>query len=828
MTTQVQPETAKPEPSRYVGQSLRRKEDPRLITGRATYTDDINIPGMVYAAIVRSTEAHARITSIDTQEALAHPGVVAVFTGADLEGVEAPIPMVWAPPGVEVKVPEHWPLAKDKVGYVGHAVAVVLGTDKYGVIDAAEKVIVDYEPLPAVVDVEKALEADSPVIHEEYGTNKCFEWSLGGGDIEAALRDSDVVFERRVVNHRTAGGAIEPRVSLADYRAGNLTLWSSTQIPHILRLLLSMQLGMSEEKIRVVAPEVGGGFGSKLNCYPEEVLVCWAARKLGRAVKWTETRSENMTTTHHGRDQIAYVRMGAKRDGTVTGMHARIIQDLGSYHLIEGPVIPCLGGFVMSGCYAFPAVQTDIVGVFTTKFATDAIRGAGRPEATHMIEMCMDQLADELGMDRLELRRKNFIPKEDFPAELPIGVIYDSGDYEGTLDKLLEHLDVDAFRREQAELRERGVYRGIGFSTYVEICGLAPSRVVGPSGFGLQAGYWESAQVRVHPSGTATLFTRSPPHGQGHETGFAQIVADRIGCTPEQVEVIHGDTQTGPFGMGTYGSRSLAVGGESAARAAEKVRTKAKEIAAHLLEAAPEDLELKEGKYQVRGSPDKSMTLADIAGAAYIPEDLPEGMEPGLSEQTFYDPENFVWPFGAHACVVDVDVDTGKVDIVRYVAVDDCGPAINPLLIDGQVHGGIAHALGQALFEQVVYDDEGQLITGTFVDYALPTAAELPSFETDRTETPSPTNSLGVKGIGEAGTIACTPTMVNAVVDALRPLGVTYIDMPLTPMRVWQTIQEARGGGSGPRATEQGRQTDEHGSGSAGSGPAAPAEGGES
>jgi carbon-monoxide dehydrogenase large subunit len=820
--TEVHPETAQ----RYVGQSLRRKEDPRLITGRATYTDDMNLPGMLYAAIVRSPEAHARITSIDTQEALEHPGVAAVFTGEDLDGVEAPIPMVWAPPGVEVKVPEHWPLAKGKVGYVGQAVAVVLGADKYGVIDAAEKVIVDYDPLPAVVDVEKALEDGSPVIHEEYGTNKCFEWSLGGGDIEAALRDADVVVERRVVNHRTAGGAIEPRASLADYRAGNLTLWSSTQIPHILRLLLSMQLGMSEEKIRVVAPEVGGGFGSKLNCYPEEVLVCWASRKLGRAVKWTETRSENMTTTHHGRDQIAYVKVGAKRDGTLTGIHARIIQDLGSYHLIEGPVIPCLGGFVMSGCYRFPAVQTDIVGVFTTKFATDAIRGAGRPEATHMIEMCMDQLADELGMDRLELRRKNFIPKDEFPAELPIGVVYDSGNYEGTLDKLLEHVDMDAFRREQEEMRSRGVYRGIGFSTYVEICGLAPSRVVGPNGFGLQAGYWESAQVRVHPSGTATLFTGSSPHGQGHETGFAQIVADRIGCTPEQVEVIHGDTQTGPFGMGTYGSRSLAVGGESAARAAEKVRAKASEIAAHLLEAAPEDIELKDGKYQVRGSPDKAMTLTDIAGAAYIPQDLPEGMEPGLSEQTFYDPDNFVWPFGAHACVVDVDVDTGKVDIARYVAVDDCGPAINPLLIDGQVHGGIAHALGQALFEQVVYDSDGQLVTGTFVDYALPTAAELPSFETDRTETPSPTNTLGVKGIGEAGTIACTPAVTNAVIDALKPLGVTWIDMPLTPMRVWQAIQQAGGNGGGPRSTEQGRQVDEHGSGGAGSGPTAPSEGG--
>jgi carbon-monoxide dehydrogenase large subunit len=521
------------------------------------------------------------------------------------------------------------------------------------------------------------------------------------------------------------------------------------------------------------------------------------------------------------------VRLGAKRDGTLTGIHVKIIQDCGSYHLIEGPVIPTFSSCVMSGCYRIPAVQTDMVGVFTNKFATDAVRGAGRPEATHAIEVMMDQAAAEIGMDPVELRRKNFIPKEDFPAEVAVGVVYDSGDYHLTLDRLLEHVDLEAFRREEEELRSRGTYRGIGFSTYVEICGLAPSRVVGPSGVGIQGGFWESAVVRVHPSGSATVFTGSSPHGQGHEPGFAQIVAEKLGIEPEQVEVIHGDTDTGPFGMGTYGSRTLSVGGEAAGRAAVKVQEKAKRLAAHLLEAAPEDIELADGKYQVRGSPDKGLALGDISLAAYVPENIPDGMEPGLEETSFYDPENFVWPFGAHAAIVDVDADTGKVDVVRYVAVDDCGRAINPLLIEGQVHGGIAHAIGQALFEQVVYDANGQLITGTFVDYALPTAAELPSFETDRTETPSPVNQLGVKGVGEAGTIAATPTMVNAVLDALRPLGVTYMDMPLTPMRVWQAIQEARGG-DGPRATEQGRQLDEHGSGSAGSGPAAPAEGGES
>jgi aerobic carbon-monoxide dehydrogenase large subunit len=810
-----------------IGRRMKRKEDPRLITGRGTYVDDMVLPGLLYMALVRSPIAHGKITSIDKSGAEGMQGVHAVLTSEDLD-VGAPLPMVWVPPGVEVKTPEHWPLARGEVNHVGDPVAVVVGDDKYGVIDAAEQVIVEYDELPAVIDPEKALQDGAPLVHEDLGTNKTHEWALGGGDMDAAMSEADVVVERRIVNHRTAGAAIEPRGLIADWRADSVTLYTSTQIPHLVRLFLAGELGVSEEKIRVVAPEVGGGFGSKLNHYAEEVLACYLSRQLGRPVKWLETRSENLATTTHGRDLIMYCKMGLKRDGTITGLHSKIVADLGAYYQLLTPFIPCFAAFVMSGCYKIPAVQTDIVGVFTNKFATDAVRGAGRPEATHAIEVMIEQGAAELGIDPLELRRKNFIPKEDFPAEVAVGVIYDSGDYHKTLDKLLEHVDVDAFRREQDELRAHGVYRGIGFSTYVEICGLAPSRVVGPSGVGIQGGFWESAVVRVHPSGAATVFTGSSPHGQGHETGFAQIVAEKLGIEPDQVEVIHGDTDTGPFGMGTYGSRTLSVGGEAAARAAVKVQEKAKKFAAHMLEAAPEDIELADGRYQVRGSPDKGLPLGDIALAAYVPEDIPEGMEPGLEETSFYDPENFVWPFGAHAAVVDVDADTGKVEVSRYVAVDDCGRAINPLLIEGQVHGGIAHAIGQALFEQVVYNEDGQLVTGTFVDYALPTAAELPSFETDRTETPSPVNQLGVKGVGEAGTIAASPTMVNAVIDALRPLGVSYIDMPLTPMRVWQAIQEARGEGPGPRATEQARQTDEHGSGSAGSGPAAPAEGGDS
>jgi len=782
--------------AKHVGQALRRKEDPRMITGRGRYIDDISVPGTLWMALVRSPEAHARITSIDTSGAAARDDVVAVFTADDLAGDFAgPMPMVWAPPGVEIKTPENWPLKRGEVKCVGDPVAVVVGTDRYSVSDAAEQVLVEYESLPVVVDPEKALEDGAPLVWEQFGTNRTHEFKLAGGDIDAALAEADVVIEQRLVNHRTAGAAMEPRGVLVDPHADNFTVYSSTQIPHIARFVLSLVVGIPEDRLRIIAPDVGGGFGSKLQVYGEEALVLALARRLGRPVKWIESRSENMIAAHHGRDQINYVTLGAKRDGTLTGCRARIIADLGAYQLLLTPFIPELGFPVMGGCYKFPAIDLAFEGVFTNKFCTDAIRGAGRPEATYWIELAMDKLAAALEMDPLELRRKNFVGKDEFPYTTPLGISYDSGDYDGTLDRLLERFDLDAFRREQAELRERGVHRGVGFSTWVEVCGLAPSRAVGPQGVGLQAAFWESAKVRVHPTGTATVFTGTSPHGQGLDTSFAQIAADRLGIDPQQVEVIHGDTDQGPWGWDTYGSRSLAVGGEAVARAAEKVQDKAKRICAALLEAAPEDVELVDGKYQVRGSPDKFKTLAEISGAAHIPpQELPTDIELGLEETHIYDPENFVFPFGAHACVVDVDAETGKVVVVRYVAVDDCGPAINPMLIDGQIHGGIAHAIGQALYEQVVYDSEGQLVTGTFVDYALPTAAELPSFETDRTVTPSPVNSLGVKGIGEAGTIAATPAVTAAVLDALAPLGVEWVDMPLTPRRVWEAIQSAKGG----------------------------------
>jgi carbon-monoxide dehydrogenase large subunit len=779
----------------FVGRSLRRKEDPPLITGKGRYTDDVVLPGMLHAVLIRSPEAHARIVSIDASAALAREGVHAVLTGEDLvDALAAPLPMAWVPPGIDVNNAEHWPLARGTVKHVGDPVAVVVGDDRGIVTDAAEDVLVEYDPLPVVTDIEAALEPGAPLVHEQFGTNKVHEWGLGTepADLEAGFAQADVVVERRVENHRISGAPIEPRGVVADFRAGELTLYSSTQVPHFVKLFLTIILGISEERIRVIAPDVGGGFGAKLQVTGEEVLLAELSRRLERPVKWIETRSEHMQVTHHGRGQVATMRIGAKRDGTITAMHAKITADLGAYLMLLTPTIPSLGAFVMSGCYKVPAVRTDITGVFTNKVATDAIRGAGRPEATHMIEVTLDQLAAELGMDRLELRRKNFIPKEDFPAETAVGVVYDSGDYHGALDKLLEHVDLDAFAAEQASLREQGIHRGIGFSTWTEICGLAPSRVTGPSGFGLQTGLWESALVRVHLTGAVTVYSGTSPHGQGLDTSFAQIVADRLGVTPDVVEVTHGDTSQGPQGLGTYGSRSLAVGGQAIANATTKIVDKARRIVAHQLEAAPEDIEVRDGKFMVRGAPDSGMALAEVAGAAYIPENLPEGMEPGLEESAFYDPENFVFPFGAHACVVDVDAETGKVSIVRYVAVDDCGPAINPMIIDGQIHGGIAQAIGQALYERIHYDEDGQLVTGTFVDYALPSASELPNFETDRTETPTPTNALGVKGVGEAGTIAASPAVTNAVIDALRPLGVTYMNMPLSPMRVWGAIQEAQ------------------------------------
>jgi aerobic carbon-monoxide dehydrogenase large subunit len=774
-----------------VGAALRRKEDPPLITGMGRYLDDISITGMLWMAFVRSPEAHAKIVSIDTSAAAQRDGVVAVFTGADMADIGGPLPMAWVPPGVEVNNPEHWPLARDEVNHVGDPVAVVIGDDRYAVSDAVEDVVVEYESLTVVVDPEQAI-AGGPLVHETLGTNKVHEWTLAGGDVEAGFAEADVIVERRVVNHRIAGAPIECRGVIADYRAGSLTLHTSTQVPHFVRLFMALLLGLAEDQVRVIAPDVGGGFGQKLQVYGEELTACWASKRLGRPVKWVETRSENMSVAHQGRDQISHVRMGAKRDGTITAWHVKILADFGAYNMILTPLIPSLGAFVMGGCYKIPNVQTDIVGVFTNKCPTDAIRGAGRPEATQMIEVTLDQLAHELEMDPVEIRRRNFIPAEDFPAAVATGVVYDSGNYHGTLDRLMEHIDIAAFRAEQQRLRSEGIYRGLGLCTWTEICGLAPSRITGPAGVGVQAGLWESAMVRVHNTGAVTVYTGTSPHGQGLDTAMAQIVADKLGVDAGVVDVIHGDTGTGPEGRGTYGSRSLATGGEAVAKCTDKIVTKAKQIVAAELEAAAEDIVVENGKFSVKGSPDTGMALADVAGIAYIGA-VPEGLEPGLEETTFYDPENFVFPFGAHACVVDVDPETGKASVLRYIAIDDCGNPINPMLIEGQVHGGVVYGIGQALYERVHYDAEGQLVTGTFVDYAIPTAAEIPMFETDRTVTPSPVNSMGVKGVGEAGTIAASAAVTNAVIDAIRPLGVDYINMPLSPMRVWEAIHSEGG-----------------------------------
>jgi aerobic carbon-monoxide dehydrogenase large subunit len=807
------------------GSGIKRREDPRLITGRATYTDDVKLPGLLYASILRSTSAHARLKKVDVAKAKKARGVVAIYTGADIKDRVATVPCAWNVPNCDLKVPPHPLLAVDKVRYVGDGIALVVAESRAGARDALDLIEVDYGQLDAVVDPEQAAEEGAPQLHDDVPGNIAFTWKVTGGDAAKAFADAQVTIEQRILQPRLQPTAMEPRSACASYNTGSgqLTAWITSQNPHIHRLLLSVMLKLPEHRIRVIAPEVGGGFGSKIPGYADEALVCFATMDLGRPVKWTEDRSENYKATIHGRDHVEYVELCGTKDGKVLGLRTKVYAGLGAYASTAAPGVPTiLHGLMYSGPYTIPNISGTVYGVYTTTTPVDAYRGAGRPEATFLLERMMNLYAQKIGLDPVEVRRKNLIPKEKFPYTTATGIAYDSGDYQGALDKLLEHFDVDAFRSEQASLRDQGVLRGVGFSTYVEVCGLAPSRAVGPQGVGLQAAFWESANVRVTPTGSAIVYTGTSPHGQGLDTSFAQIAGDVLGIDPQNVDILHGDTDQGTWGWDTYGSRSLAVGGEAIVRAARKVQDKAKRICAALLEAAPEDIELTDGKYQVRGSPDKSMTMAEIAGAAHIPpNELPADIEPGLEESSFYDPENFVFPFGAHACVVEVDAETGKVTVVRYVAVDDCGPAINPMLIDGQIHGGIVHAIGQALYEQVVYDEDGQLVTGTFVDYALPTAAEVPSFETDRTETPSPVNSLGVKGIGEAGTIGATPAVAAAVLDAIRPLGVTELDMPMTPMRVWQAIH-----GNGPRATEQGRSLDEQGKGSAGSGPAAPPEGG--
>ncbi len=780
--------------TRIFGSGIRRREDPRLITGGATYTDDIQLPGMTYAVILRSPHAHAKINSIDTSAAKAAPGVVAVYTGADTEGVLNPIPCAWIPPDSDVKAVAHPALATDVVRYQGDAVAVIVAEDRYQAEDALELINVDYSPLPVVVGPEAAMQPGAPQLHEDAPNNQAFHWVAEGGDTDAAFAAADVIVKDTILQQRMIPNAMEPRSAVANWTAsmGELTLWSTSQNPHICRFLASLVTGVAEHKIRVIATEVGGGFGSKIPVYADEMIASFCSMQLGRPVKWTATRSEGYQATIHGRDHIEYVEMAATREGKITGVRSVIYAGMGAYLSTAGPGVPTiLHGLMYSGAYDIGATKADVYGVFNNATPVDAYRGAGRPEATFLVERLVDLLAAELGTDPVELRRKNLIPKFEDGHDVISGITYDSGDYETLLDKVLDHVDYKALRQEQATAREHGNYMGIGVSTYAEICGLGPSQVAGAVGFG--GGLWESAIVRFHPTGKVNVYSGVSPHGQGEETTFAQIISDELGVDVDDVSIVHGDTSNTPMGWGTYGSRTTAVGAAAMVLAARKVKEKARLLAAHLLEAAEADVEYADGNFFVKGSPDQSKGIAEMATMANVAWNLPEGMEPGLEASAFYDPPNFVYPFGTHIAVVDVDKDNGHIVLRRYVAGDDCGPQINPMIVEGQVHGGVVQGAGQTLWEGAVYDDNGQLLTGSMTDYALPKAHMLPQIEILHTETPSPHNPLGVKGIGETGAIASTVAIYNAVIDALRPLGVTGIDMPLTPEKVWQAIRQGQG-----------------------------------
>ena len=773
-TTTTKPET-------LFGKKIRRREDPRLLTGTATYVDDIKMPGMHHACVVRSPHAAARIKSLNVKPALARPGVAAVFTGADVKDL-GPIPCGASLPGL--RTPHHHILAQDRVYLVGHPVAVVVATDRYIAADAVDLIEVDYEVLPAVSDPEKALAPGAPAVHPQWPDNTAFTFHQEGGDITGAFAQADVVVKQRITSQRLIPTSMETRGVVADWHAGDksLTLWSSTQIPHLLRTLLAGILGMPENHLRVITPEVGGGFGSKLNVYAEEALMAFVSMRIGKPVKWVESRRENFLCTIHGRGHVDYFELAARRDGTMLGLRLKLIQDLGAYHQLLTPAIPTLSVLMMPGLYKFKNISADIVGVFTNCTPTDAYRGAGRPEATHGIERMVDILAAELKMDPAELRRKNFVGKDEFPFQTATGLAYDSGNYALPLDTALAEIDYPALRREQQQARASGKLMGIGLSTYGEICAIGPSPAT-------PAGGWESATVKIEPSGKITVMTGASPHGQGEETTFAQIVADELGVDIDDVVVLHGDTAVVQYGIGTFGSRGTAIGGTALYYALQELKGKVKKFGAMLLEC--DDVTLAGGKC-VDERTGKSVPFAQVAAASYRAMKLPPNTQPGLVATYFWEPPNFTFPFGAHVVITDVDRETGQVSIRRYVAVDDCGKIINPLIVAGQVHGGVAQGLGQALWEQAVYDENGQLLSGELTDYALPRAHMMPWIESSHTETPSPVNPLGVKGVGEAGTIGCSPAVVNSVVDALSHLGVRHIDMPLTPEKVWKLIQGAR------------------------------------
>jgi carbon-monoxide dehydrogenase large subunit len=782
-------------PAKLFGSSIKRREDPRLITGRGVFTDDVKLPGQAYAAFVRSPHAHARVRRVDVSRARGVPGVVAAYTGADLAagGVGA-LPCGWLLP--DLKIPEYRPIATTKAHFVGHAVAVVVAETPYAARDGADQVIVDYEVLPAVTDGEKAVQAGAPQLHDNVPGNVAFRWSIGDqAATDAAMKGAARVVRQRLVNHRLIPNAIEPRASVATYNPATqeLTCWVTSQNPHVHRLLMAaFVLGMPEHKVRVIAPDVGGGFGSKIFLYPEEVAASWASKQLNRPVKWTAERRESFMTDAHGRDHVTDVEMAVDGEGRIVALRVRTNANLGAYLSTFAPLIPTyLYGTLLSGVYRIPNIHCEVVGALSNTTPVDAYRGAGRPEATYVLERMCDLTAKAIGMDVAEFRRRNFIPPFAEPGyQTPVAFQYDSGNYGAALDRALEMIDYRRFRAEQEAARREGRHLGIGIATYIEACGPAPSQVAGA--LGAQAGLWESAQVRVHPTGKITVYTGSHSHGQGHETTFAQLAADELQVPIDDVDIVHGDTGTVPFGMGTYGSRSTAVGGAAIHSAVQKIREKGKKIAAHLLEASEADIEYQDGKFGVRGSPGRSKTFGEVALMAYLAHNLPKGLEPGLEATSFWDPPNFVFPFGAHVAVVEISEQTGKVRLLRYVAVDDVGRVINPMIVDGMVHGGIAQGVGQALYEFAAYDEGGQLQTGSMMDYALPKADDLVPYETDRTTTPSPVNPMGVKGAGETGTIASTAAVANAVMDALAPLGITHLDMPLTPARIWAAIQSKK------------------------------------
>jgi carbon-monoxide dehydrogenase large subunit len=780
--------------ARLLGASIKRREDPRFITGKGNYTDDLKLAGMTHAVFVRSPHANAKIRKIDTAKASKAPGVVAIFTGKDMTGVNS-LPCGWLLP--ELKIPPHMPLATDAAHYVGDPVAIVIAETQSAASDAAEMVVVDWEVLPSVTDTEKAAAKGSQQIHEVAPSNEAFKWQIGdAAATEAAFKSAPVVVKKRIINQRLVANPMEPRACVARYEdsTGEWTLWVTSQNPHVHRLLMTaFVLGIPEHKVRVIAPDVGGGFGSKIFLYNEETVCTWATKQIKRPIRWTSSRREAFQTDAHGRDHVTDAEVAVAKDGKLLGLRVKTTANLGAYLSTFAPAVPTyLYATLLNGVYEWPAIHAQVTGVFTNTTPVDAYRGAGRPEACYLLERMMDVAAAALKMDPVEIRRKNFIPKFDNGYQTKVALSYDSGNYGGSLDKLLGMLDYKKFRADQTAARAQGRLMGIGFSTYIEACSIAPSKVVGS--LGAQAGLWESGKVQVHPTGKVSVFTGSHSHGQGHETTMAQIVADHLGIPMDDVEIVHGDTGRVPFGMGTYGSRSASVGGTAIVMSLDKIKEKGKKIAAHLLEANPKDMEYVGGQFVVKGSPQKAIPFGQVALTAYVPHNYPEGVEPGLEETSFYDPSNFCFPFGAHACVVEVDPDTGHVKILRYLAVDDVGNVINPMIVDGMVHGGIAQGVAQALWEEAVYDNaSGQLVSGSMMDYTLPKADMLPFYETDRTETPTPVNPLGVKGAGETGTIASTPAVVNAVVDALSGLGVDHIDaMPLTPERVWKTAQAAK------------------------------------